>query len=74
MEEKQEIFSAPQKGAEAEAEASAEDDAYYLELEEQFRQAREDAERLLEEREDTNRRLRELEGENKSLHVRAHSR
>ncbi len=68
MEEKQEIFSAPQKGAEAEAEASAEDDAYYLELEEQFRQAREDAERLLEEREDTNRRLRELEGENKSLH------
>lgn len=64
MEEKQEIFSAPQK----EAEAGAPEDAYYLELEEQFRQAREDAERLLEEREDTNRRLRELEGENKSLH------
>ena len=67
MEEKQEIFSVPQKGAETEAEAGAADDAYYLELEEQFRQAREDAERLLEEREDTNRRLRELEGENKSL-------
>ncbi len=68
MEEKQDIFSAPQKGAETEAEAGAADDAYYLELEEQFRQAREDAERLLEEREDTNRRLRELEGENKNLH------
>ena len=64
MEEKQEIFSALQK----EAEAGAPEDAYYLELEEQFRQAREDAEQLLEEREDTNRRLRELEGENKSLH------
>lgn len=68
MEEKQDIFSALQKGAETEAEAGAVDDAYYLELEEQFRQAREDAERLLEEREETNRRLRELEGENKSLH------
>ena len=68
MEEKQDIFSAPQKETEAEAEASAPEDVYYLELEEQFRQAREDAERLLEEREDTNRRLRELEGENKSLH------
>ena len=66
MEEKQGIFSALQK--ETEAEAGAADNAYYLELEEQFRQAREDAERLLEEREDTNRRLRELEGENKSLH------
>lgn len=72
MEEKPDIFSAPQKetAAEAETEADADmaADAYYLELEEQFRQAREDAERLLEEREETNRRLRKLEGENKSLH------
>jgi hypothetical protein len=68
MEEKQEIFSALQKETEAEAEAGVPEDAYYLELEEQFRQAREDAERLLEERENTNRRLQELEGENKSLH------
>ena len=44
------------------------DDPYYLELEGQFRQAREDAERLLEEREETVRRLRELEAENKNLH------
>ncbi len=67
MEEKQDIFSALQKGAETEAEAGAVDDAYYLELEEQFRQAREDAERLLEEREETGKRLRELEAENKNL-------
>lgn len=72
MEEKPDIFSEPQKGATVEAETEADADmaadAYYLELEEQFRQAREDAERLLEEREETNRRLREMEGENKSLH------
>lgn len=72
MEEKPDIFSELQKGAAAEAETEADADmaadAYYLELEEQFRQTREDAERLLEEREETNRRLRELEGENKSLH------
>lgn len=68
MEKKQDIFSAPQKEAETETETGAADDAYYLELEEQFRQAREDAERLLEEREETNRRLRELEAENKNLH------
>ena len=49
MEEKQDVFSALQKGVETEAEAGAPEDAYYLELEEQFRQAREDAERLLEE-------------------------
>lgn len=67
MEEKQDIFSAPQKGAETEAEAGAADDAYYLELEEQFRQAREDAERLLEEREEAGKRLRSLEAENKNL-------
>lgn len=66
MEEKQDIFSAPEKGAEESTETM--DDSYYLELEEQFRQAREDAERLLEEREETNRRLRELEAENKNLH------
>ena len=42
-------------------------DAYYLELEEQFRQARKDAERLLEEREETNKRLRDLEAENRCL-------
>ena len=72
MEEKPDIFSEPQKGAAAEAETEAgadmAADAYYLELEEQFRQAREDAERLLEEREETVRRLRELEAENKNLH------
>ena len=68
MEEKQDIFSATQKEAEMETETGAADDAYYLELEEQFRQAREDAERLLEEREETSRRLRELEAENKNLH------
>ncbi len=67
MEERQEIFLVPQKGMETEAGAGAEDDAYYLELEEQFRQAREDAERLLEEREETGKRLRELELENKNL-------
>ena len=68
MEEKPDIFPTPQKRMEAEAEAGAADDAYYLELEEQFRQAREDAERLLEEREETNRKIRELEAENKHLH------
>ncbi len=71
IEEKPDIFLAPQKGAAAEAETEADADmaadAYYLELEEQFRQAREDAERLLEEREEMNRRLRELEGENENL-------
>lgn len=72
MEEKPDIFSAAQKGATVETvtedDADMAADAYYLELEEQFRQAREDTERLLEEREETNRRLRELERENKSLH------
>ena len=72
MQEKPDIFSEPQKGAAAEAETEAgadmAADAYYLELEEQFRQAREDAERLLEEREETNRKIRELEAENKHLH------
>lgn len=68
MEEKPDIFSVPQKAPEAEADTDTVEDAYYLELEEQFRQAREDAERLLEEREETNRRLRELEAENKRLH------
>ena len=71
MEEKPDTFSEPQKGAAAEAETEAEADmaadAYYLELEEQFRQAREDAERLLEEREETNKRLRDLEAENRRL-------
>lgn len=69
MEEKPDIFSVPQNGVEAEAETAADmaDDAYYLELEEQFRQAREDAERLLEEREEANKRLRDLEAENKRL-------
>ncbi len=71
MEEKPDIFSEPQKGAAAEAETEAgadmAADAYYLELEEQFRQAREDAERLLEEREGTNKRLRDLEAENRRL-------
>lgn len=74
MEEKPDIFQAPQKRAAAEAETEADEDmaadAYYLELEEQFRQAREDAERLLEEREEMNKRLRELEGENKNLRER----
>ena len=72
MEEKPDIFSEPQKGAAAEAETEADADmaadAYYLELEEQFRQAREDAERLLEEREENSKRLRDLEAENKRLH------
>ena len=71
MEEKPDIFSAPQKGAAAEAETEADvdmaADAYYLELEEQFRQAREDVERLLEEQEETNKRLRDLEAENRRL-------
>lgn len=64
------ILSTKEEGAEAETETEtgAADDAYYLELEEQFRQAREDAEQLLEEREETNKRIRELEAENKNLH------
>ncbi len=62
MEERQDILSAQEKATESM------DDSYYLELEEQFRQAREDAERLLEEREESNRRLKELEAENKNLH------
>lgn len=66
MEEKADIFSAQEKDTEAVTESM--DDPYYLELEEQFRQAREDAERLLEEREETNKRIRELEVENKNLH------
>ena len=66
MEEKQDILSAQEKDTGAAAEGM--DDPYYLELEEHFRQAREDAERLLEEREETNRRLRELEAENRNLH------
>lgn len=66
MEEKPDILSAQEKGAEEDTDTA--DDPYYLELEERFRQAREDAERLLEEREETNRRLRELEAENKNLH------
>ena len=65
MEEKTDIFSAQEKETESTSEDM--DDAYYLELEEQFRQAREDAERLLEEREETNRKVRELEAENKHL-------
>ena len=65
MEEKTEIFSVQEKEAESITEDM--DDAYYLELEEQFRQAREDAERLLEEREETGRKIRELETENKHL-------
>ena len=64
MEDKPDIFLVQEKGTEADTEV----DPYYLELEEQFRQAREDAERLLEEREETVRRLRELEAENKNLH------
>lgn len=65
MEEKAEIFSVQEKEMGASTESM--DDAYYLELEEQFRQAREDAERLLEEREETGRKIRELETENKHL-------
>ena len=68
MEEKPDILPALQKGEETESEDGAADEAYYLELEEQFRQAREDAERLLEEREVAGKRLRELETENKNLH------
>lgn len=63
MEEKPDIFSAQEKETEIDTEA----DSYYLELEEQFRQAREDAERLLLEREETGRRLKELEEENEKL-------
>ena len=66
MEEKQEILSMQETGAEVATETM--DDSYYLELEEQFRQAREDAERLLEEREETNKRIRELEAKNRNLH------
>ena len=66
MEEKADIFSPQEKATEAVTESM--DNPYYLELEEQFQQAREDAERLLEEREETSRRLRELEAENKNLH------
>ena len=66
MEEKQDTLSAKEKGTDTDTEMIA--DSYYLELEEQFRQAREDAERLLEEREEINRRLRELEAENNNLH------
>ncbi len=66
LEEKQEFFGAQEKEAEVSTETL--NDPYYLELEEQFRQAREDAERLLSEREETNRRIRELEAENKRLH------
>jgi len=65
LEEKQEILSAQEKETEASTEIM--DDPYYLELEEQFRQAREDAERLLEEREETSKRIKELETENKRL-------
>ena len=64
MEDKPDIFSVQEKGTEADTEV----DPYYLELEEQFRQAREDAERLLEEREVAGKRLRELETENENLH------
>lgn len=71
MEEKPDIFSEPEKAtaveADTEADADMAADSYYLELEEQFRQAREDAERLLEEREGTNKRLRDLEAENRRL-------
>ena len=64
MEENPDLFSAQEKNGEADTEA----DPCYLELEEQFRQARQDAERLLEEREKTGRRIRKLETENKNLH------
>lgn len=66
MEERQDILSVQEKGTEEDTEMMA--DPYYLELEEQFRQTREDAERLLEEREETSKRIRELEAENKNLH------
>lgn len=66
MEEKADIFSAQEKDTEVVTESIG--DSYYLELEEQFQQAREDAERLLEEREETNKRIRELEAENQRLH------
>ena len=66
MEEKEDILSVQQKDTDTVTDSMG--DSYYLELEEQFRQAREDAERLLEEREEINRRLRELEAENKNLH------
>lgn len=66
MEERQDILSTQEKDTGAATESM--DDSYYLELEEQFRQAREDAEHLLEEREESNRRLKELEAENKNLH------
>ncbi|MBD5524248.1 MAG: hypothetical protein HDR04_07495 [Lachnospiraceae bacterium] len=66
MEEKADILSAQEKGTEVSIDNM--DDSYYLELEERFQQAREDAERLLEEREETNKRIRELEAENKNLH------
>ena len=66
MEEKADIFSPQEKDTETVTENM--DDSYYQELEEQFQQAREDAERLLEEREETNKRIRELEAENKNLH------
>ncbi len=62
MEENPALFWAQEEDAEAAA------DPCYLELEEQFRQARQDAERLLEEREETGRKIRELEAENKNLH------
>lgn len=65
MEEKVDIFSAQEKDTGTATDNV--DDSYYLELEEQFRQAREDAERLLEEREETNKKVRELEAENKHL-------
>lgn len=70
MEEKQDTLSAKEKGTEEDKDTDTEviADSYYLELEEQFRQAREDAEHLLEEREESNRRLKELEAENKNLH------
>ncbi len=66
MEERQDILSAQEKDTGTATESM--DDPYYLELEDQFRQAREDAERLLEEREESNKRLKELEAENKNLH------
>lgn len=65
MEENPDLFSVQGKDREADREADA--DSCYLELEEQFQQARQDAERLLEEREETGRRIRELETENKNL-------
>lgn len=64
MEGNPDLFSAQGKDGGRDAEA----DPCYLELEEQFQQARQDAERLLEEREETGRRIRELETENKNLH------